>query len=602
MTVQHSRWRIGSALDVVGVAATIRRAAADLGADELRQSALLCSIVEAAAGLRSRFVATTIELTLTSAVDGSATMQIRVDGQSPRSGTPTVDAGPTPSRWAYRWKEDTPSALSPGVVAIDDCEIHLSLACCFDGAADDPGNAPALDKTLNTPATLTDTTALDAVLQLSTRLRLALTDADYKREELDRLSRELEETNRGVVALYAELDERADELRRADHAKTRFLSNVSHELRTPLNSIYALAGLLLDRLDGPLTDEQLKQVTFIHGTAGELRQTVDDLLDLAKIAAGRIEVQASSFEIQDLFGALRGTLKPLLIGNGVRLSFEDAAILPSMISDERKIAQILRNLISNALKFTEVGEVRVSADVTADDGAVRFVVADTGLGIASEDRERIFEEFVQIANPLQSRTKGTGLGLPLCRRLARLLGGDIDVDGSPGEGSRFTVTLPRTYAGDPGSRHDPLQIDSSRSSKPTTHAAQDRLRVLLIDDDPAARYAVRRRLEDSGASIAEAETGQSGLDALSQVDPHLVVLDLQLPDMHGLDVLRRMRTLPQARSIPVAILTSLDVDAQTPSRLQGPLVTLVSKRDIGAVDFGKRLLGMAAPASEVARS
>src|ERR1700728_1792643 len=204
----------------------------------------------------------------------------------------------------------------------------------------------------------------------------ALEEIRTRQIELTRLNRELEDTNRGVVALYAELDEKADHLRRADELKSRFLSNMSHEFRSPLNSILALSGLLLDRSDGDLSTEQQLQAEYIRKAARELLELVSDLLDLAKVEAGKIEVRSIEFSVGYLFSALRGMLRPLLLNQSVDLVFEDAGHIPTLFSDEGKISQILRNFISNALKFTEKGEVRVSA-ILAGENEVELSVSDT---------------------------------------------------------------------------------------------------------------------------------------------------------------------------------------------------------------------------------
>ena len=237
------------------------------------------------------------------------------------------------------------------------------------------------------------------------------------------LNRELEDTNRGVVALYAELDERADYLRRASELKTKFLSNVSHEFRTPLNSIISLARLLMDKMDGDLTTEQEKQVRYIESSARDLQEMVNDLLDLAKVEAGKIKIRAKTFEVQELFSALKGMLEAAAGGQqrggaGLR----GPASFRPLRTDEGKVSQIVRNLISNALKFTPDGHVTVCAEC-ARKNRVLFEVADTGIGIPPEHHETIFQEFSQVENPLQERHRGTGLGLPLCRNLAILLGG-----------------------------------------------------------------------------------------------------------------------------------------------------------------------------------
>jgi signal transduction histidine kinase len=211
-----------------------------------------------------------------------------------------------------------------------------------------------------------------------------------RQEELQRLNAELEDTNRGVVALYAELDEKAERLRRADQMKSRFLSNMSHEFRTPLASIMALSRLLLDQADGTLGAEQQKQVTFIRKSAESLLDMVNDLLDLARVEAGKTVVRPTRFYVSSLFGALRGVLRPIEIDDRVELMFEDASALPPLLTDEAKVAQILRNFIANALKFTERGEVRVRARLSEDRKSVIFSVADTGIGISPDHLDVIF--------------------------------------------------------------------------------------------------------------------------------------------------------------------------------------------------------------------
>jgi signal transduction histidine kinase len=270
-----------------------------------------------------------------------------------------------------------------------------------------------------------------------------LAELRERQEDLLSLTRELEDTNRGIVALYAEIEDKAERLRRADEMKSRFLSNTSHELRTPLSSIRALAQLLLDRMDGELTTEQERQVKFIATAANDLSELVNDLLDLAKIEAGKVEVQVAPVAVDNMFRALKGMLRPLVDEGRVELVFESCDIGEPFESDEGKISQILRNFISNALKFTERGAVRVSATHDAQRDTVAFAVLDTGIGISPENLHLIFEEFSQIEHPLQRRSKGTGLGLPLCRKLAGLLHGRVDVESRVGEGSTFTLTLPR---------------------------------------------------------------------------------------------------------------------------------------------------------------
>nr|WP_314579882.1 ATP-binding protein [uncultured Pseudomonas sp.] len=265
------------------------------------------------------------------------------------------------------------------------------------------------------------------------------------REEASALRAELEETNQGVLALYAELDMQAAQLREASDLKSRFLSYMSHEFRTPLGSILSIASLLSDELDGPLSPEQHKQVAFVSTAARELSDMVDDLLDLAKIEAGRISISPAWFDMLDLFSALRGMFRPIVDTSAVDLIFEAPVGLPRLYTDDKKLAQILRNFISNSLKFTQRGEVRVSASL-AGEQEIRFAVSDTGIGIPQEMHAALFEDFSQVDSPLQKRLRGTGLGLSLCKRFAALLGGRVGVESQPGIGSTFYVVIPLALA------------------------------------------------------------------------------------------------------------------------------------------------------------
>jgi signal transduction histidine kinase len=284
---------------------------------------------------------------------------------------------------------------------------------------------------------MTDQTHPDPA-DLELQLKAARAEAQALRSELD-------ETNQGVLALYAELDTQAEELRQASDLKSRFLSYMSHEFRTPLGSILSIASLLTDEIDGPLSGEQHKQVAFVSGAASELRDMVDDLLDLAKIEAGRITISPAWFDMLDLFSALRGMFRPIVDTSAVDLIFEEPVGLPRLYTDNKKLAQILRNFISNSLKFTQRGEVRVSVRMESEH-QVRFAVRDTGIGIPEELHGALFEDFSQIDSPLQKRLRGTGLGLSLCKRFANLLGGNVGVESEPGVGSTFFVVIPLAIA------------------------------------------------------------------------------------------------------------------------------------------------------------
>ena len=536
--------------------------------------------------------------------------------------------------------------------------------------------------------------------QQNQELLRALSDLRERQDELQRLNRELEDTNRGVVALYAELDEKADHLRRADDMKSKFLSNMSHEFRTPLNSIRALSRLLIDRTDGELNEEQSKQVGFIAKAADDLTELVNDLLDLAKIEAGKIEVRPVEFSVSNLFSALRGMLRPLLVSEDVRLVFDEVPASLTLYTDEGKVSQILRNFISNAIKFTEKGEVRVSAALSEDERTVSLSVADTGVGIRKEDQGLIFEEFTQVPNKLQGRVKGTGLGLPLCRRLARLMNGEVGVQSEPGVGSTFTATLPVHFDErgasptvnpaeeikvDPllvpvlivedepetqfiyekllkASRYQPISARNLREArdivtqlrpravlldillrgedswrwladlkrdsatmeipvlvatnvederkalalgadaycvKPLSRASLlEKLdsvvarNVLVIDDDPAARYVYQKLLADPRTHVVEAVDGQSGLIAARAAQPVMIFLDLNLPDTTGEDVLAAIRRDSALKKVPVAVVTSRVLSAEERDRLGERAQAVLEKSELSA-DTAREILARA---------
>jgi len=538
-------------------------------------------------------------------------------------------------------------------------------------------------------AALPHATSLAEVQSQNAELLAALAELQDKQDKLIEMARELEDTNRGVVALYAELDEKALHLRQADEMKSRFLSNMSHEFRTPLNSVRALCNILLAQMDGPLTDEQETQVRFINKAAEDLSELVNDLLDLAKIEAGKIEIRPVRFEVDELFSALRGMLKPLLVTEAVDLTFEVEPGLPALETDESKVSQILRNFISNALKFTERGSVRVEARADRGGEGVVFSVRDTGIGIAPEDRDLIFEEFTQIPSALQRKVKGTGLGLPLCRKLAALLGGSVDVESEPGKGSIFFARVPVRYrepdaeppaqepaftapAGpwvlvvedDPATRMlyekyltgsgfavvssaslaqardrfasqtacaiildmglpgeeektwrwladlkaqpgTPPVIVASQSGeerkarslgadaylpKPvdreTLLSALARLApvapsrvALIIDDDEAARYVIRRSVREP-MQFEEATDGASGLAAAARLAPGVIFLDLAMPGMPGDEVLERLAADPRTSAIPVIVVTSQEMEPTRDRRIRTRARAILQKRDL----------------------
>ncbi|MFB2971869.1 ATP-binding protein [Aerosakkonema sp. BLCC-F183] len=369
-----------------------------------------------------------------------------------------------------------------------------------------------------------------------------------RQEELNQINRELEDTNRGVVALYAELDEKAEFLQRANELKTHFLSNMSHEFRTPLNSILSLSRMLLDRLDGELSAEQEKQVIFIRKSAESLLDLVNDLLDLAKVEAGKIVVHTSEFEVRDLFATLRGMLRPLLSYNSsISLIIEEPTDIPTLHTDEAKVAQILRNFISNALKYTEKGEVIVKA--LRNGNNVVFSVADTGIGIAPKDRERIFEEFIQVDSYIQKHVKGTGLGLSLSRRLAELLGGSVSVESEVGVGSIFFATIPLVYGN-----------VTERESAANTNWQLNSMRepILAIEDNEETLFTYQKYFEKSIYQLMAAQSLKEARQALKFFKPKAVILDILLKEENAWDFISEIKSKSATQDIPICAITVVD--------------------------------------------
>jgi signal transduction histidine kinase/CheY-like chemotaxis protein len=394
----------------------------------------------------------------------------------------------------------------------------------------------------------------EEIQQQNQELLRALEELRKREEQLTQLNRELEDTNRGVVALYAELDEKATSLQKANELKTRFLSNMSHEFRTPLNSIISLSKLLLDRMDGDLTSEQEKQVTFIRKSAETLSDLVNDLLDLAKVEAGKVEVRPQQFDVSELFGTLRGMLRPLLAHNSsITLVFEEPIGIPTLYTDEGKVAQILRNFISNALKYTQKGEVRVAASVSnLSSDTITFSVADTGIGIAAVDRERIFEEFVQIDSQLQRKVKGTGLGLPLSRKLVELLGGSVSVNSEFGVGSTFYATIPIVYPNAADAPVPPVyrELDSTRAP------------VLVVEDNAEILLTYEKYFAKSIYQIIPARSLEQAKQALEIVKPIAIILDILLEQENAWSFISELKGNPATQPIPILVATVINNEKQ----------------------------------------
>lgn len=318
-----------------------------------------------------------------------------------------------------------PDAWVPGV---DELELVLASLTRHDTGGGGPG-------------------ILDELRQQNFELLTTLATLREREQDLTKLNGELADTNRAVTALYAELEVQAVELRRRAAAVSRFLSTMTHELRTPLYAVRGMTEAILRDNEDDL-DEGLRQdVLLIDGAMVEALDLVNDSLDMAKVEAGRTVVRLSHVDVGELFATLRAVMSSLRRHPGVDLHFDEPNGVPALRTDAFKLSQILRNFIVNALKFTQAGHVRVSAAGIGEGDGARFDVADTGPGLSKEDQRRAFDEFVQLGSDRPGELRGTGLGLPLTRRLATILGGEVGVHSKVGEGATFFVEIPARHPG-----------------------------------------------------------------------------------------------------------------------------------------------------------
>ena len=349
------------------------------------------------------------------------------------------------------------------------------------------------------------------------------------------------------------LREQAEQLALANRYKSEFLANMSHELRTPLNSILILSEQLKHNVAGNLTEKQVKHADIVHKAGNDLLQLINDVLDLAKIEAGRVQLKLEPVNLHDLLVELDSSLRPMAEIKGLRLLTHLEPGLPRLIhSDRGRLQQILRNLLSNALKFTEHGEVELAIDrspVSLDEEreTLQFVVRDSGIGIDAAQHERIFQAFQQIDGSTSRRFGGTGLGLAITRQLVEMLGGNIALESAPGQGSRFIVRLPVTALQAPGPAEDPLAAAPQRSGSGPA--------VLIIEDDANFAAVIADEAQAHGFSSVHCRSGKQAIGLLQSERFVAVVLDILLPDISGWQIFRRLRSLPQYRNVPVHIVS-----------------------------------------------
>ena len=421
-------------------------------------------------------------------------------------------------------------------------------------------------------------------------LRRSNAELEEKAELLAKQNNAIEVQNAQIELARRTLEERAQELAISSRYKSVFLANMSHELRTPLNSLLVLANLLSENLDGNLTGKQVDFARTIHGAGSDLLQLINDILDLSKVEAGKMDLHPADLRLATLVEQVEATFRPMAADKGLEFDVIVHAGTPDRLYvDEQRLAQVVRNLLSNAVKFTSAGHVSLSighAEEVEFSGVLReasdviaFAVSDTGVGIAKDKLDVIFEAFQQADGTTSRRFGGTGLGLSISRDIARLLGGEIRTASQPGKGSTFTLYLPVRRGARRGTLTRPENGTGSaratRNGGPSVPVAvsaftmgagaeagtdNDPLsgaRILIVDDDARSVFALTAVVERFGAEVLYAENGRTGIAALERnAGIALVLMDVMMPGLDGNATIRAIRRMPQFANLPIIALTA----------------------------------------------
>jgi len=445
----------------------------------------------------------------------------------------------------------------------------------------------------------------NALKEQQARLEQQQIELEQTNAQLEEQAQQLEVQRDDLARSNAAVELKARELEQTSRYKSDFLANMSHELRTPLNSLLILSKLLGDNPKGNLTEEQVKYATTIQSSGNDLLQLINDILDLSKIEAGHVQIRPESVSLDRLTRDMLQVFQPIADEHGLAFDIKVPDESPATVdTDRQRLEQILKNLLSNAFKFTEQGSVTLEIAPAGKD-KIALSVTDTGIGIAEEQQREIFEAFRQADGTISRKYGGTGLGLSISRELARLLGGTIALTSTPGEGSRFALTIPRAY--DPeliAERDEPAITPAPAKPAPAVTATEARPKprvirrveddreslrtaeriLLVVEDDSTFAGIVRDLAHEMGFQCLVAGTAEEALELAREYKPSAVVLDVGLPDQSGLAVLDRLKSDVETRHIPVHVVSAAD-HSQTALSLGaiGYLVKPVKREDLANV-------------------
>ena len=399
-------------------------------------------------------------------------------------------------------------------------------------------------------------------------------------ENLQRAKTELEHR---VAERTAELHRMNIELESANRAKDEFLANMSHELRTPLNSIIGLSESLLEQRIDPLSAKQQRSMQVIASSGHHLLDLITDILDLSKIEVGKFEYRPQLVLVDDLCRSSLAFINSQAVKKSIEVRYENDTSIVSLAADPRRLKQILINLLSNAVKFThEKGKVALKVNTNPEQDRIEFSVIDTGIGIAQEDIGRLFQPFVQLDSTLNRQFDGTGLGLTLVQKLADLHGGSVEVESEPGKGSRFTIFLPLGLESTQQSLGDKPKAKNQRGEQREKDVATVResaavARILIAEDNAANILTIGDYLESHGYEIFVAHDGAEALEKAESVEPDLILMDIQMPTMNGLEAMTHLRANPRFSTTPIIALTALAMPGDRERCLQAGASEYMSK-------------------------
>ncbi|MBP7694360.1 MAG: response regulator, partial [Anaerolineales bacterium] len=392
------------------------------------------------------------------------------------------------------------------------------------------------------------------IQEVADRAALAIVNARL----LARIQRQNSELEQRVAERTADLSHVNAELQRTARAKDEFLASMSHELRTPLNAVLTLTEALADDVYGPVTDRQRRPLQLIGESGQHLLTLINDVLDLAKIEAGKLELQPMWVEVEALCQASLRLVRQQALKKRLQTTVEVGMEVRSLMADGRRLKQMLVNLLDNAVKFTpEGGQIGLEVRGDAAAGVARFTVWDTGIGIPAEDAQRLFQPFVQVQSGLDRQYGGTGLGLSLVYRMAELHGGGVGLQSVPGQGSRFTLSLPwRVNAAGPAAEPAGAEAAPAPASAPVSQPGK----VLIADDNRVNQVAFADYLTFRGYQVVLAADGEEALARARADHPDIILIDVQMPRLNGLEAVRRLRADPELAGLPVIALTALAME------------------------------------------